>query len=142
VCKFANYAYGVGPDVLWRHANLTPDVHNWISRDCGFCPLTFFRQMARCARAGHLVPVAGLSALPASLVTKPPQTDARITFLAGDRNHCFLPASQQRSFEWFEGHRPGRHALHLLPGYTHLDVFFGRNAPDETFPVILGALER
>ena len=33
------------------------------------------------------------------------------------------------------------HALVDLPGYTHLDVFFGRNAERDVFAHILGALD-
>ena len=39
VCQFANYMYGVGPDILWRHANLDPETHEWVSREFGFCPV-------------------------------------------------------------------------------------------------------
>jgi hypothetical protein len=37
---------------------------------------------------------------------------------------------------------PSRHSLHLLDGYGHLDVFMGRYAARDTFPVILEELAR
>jgi hypothetical protein len=142
VCHFANYMYGVGPDLLWRHANIDSETHEWISREFGFCPLTLLSQLGRSERAGHLVPVSGLKELPEDLLAEEPRTEARITFLAGSRNRLFLPASQRRSFEYFDERQPGRHSFYELPGYTHLDVMFGRNAAGDVFPLILRALDQ
>jgi hypothetical protein len=142
VCAVANFTYGPGPDVLWRHANLTSSTHDWINREFGWVPTSFFRQMAVCARAGHLVTVDDrVRELPADLMAGAPQTDALFTLLAGAENRCFLPASQQRTHRWLDGHRPGAHTLHVLPGYTHMDVWFGREAHRDVFPKILSALE-
>ena len=74
--------------------------------------------------------------------SRPPDTDARFVFLAGQHNHCFLPESQTATFDYFEKHRPGYHALHVLPDYGHLDVFIGKQAATDVFPLILAALDR
>jgi hypothetical protein len=140
VCRSANFFYGVGRDVLWHHSNLDDDTHEWGAREWGFCPLSFFKQMGRCASAGHLVPTGKVAGLPENLVDGAPQSDARFTFIAGRENTCFLAASQQRTFEYFDAIAPGRHHLHLLPGYTHLDVFLGREAHRNVFPLIVEAL--
>jgi hypothetical protein len=34
------------------------------------------------------------------------------------------------------------HSLHLLRSYGHLDVFMGKNAHRDVFPLILNELER
>jgi hypothetical protein len=128
--------------VLWRHENLTAATHEWISREFGWVPTSFFRQMAACARAGHLVTVDDrVRELPDDLVARAPQTDARFTLLAGAENRCFLPSGQRRTYDWLNARRPGAHALHFLPGYTHMDVWFGRDAPRDVFPRVLAALE-
>jgi len=142
VCKLASFTYGTGEPTLWRHENLNPDTHEWIKQEFAKVPLTFFRQMRRCVAAGHLVSVDGRPELPESFVAQPPQTDARFAFLAGELNNCFLPESQQRTHAWFEGHAPRRHSVRVLPGYGHLDVFIGRRAADEVFPVIVEELEK
>ena len=142
VCQVANYIYGVGGDVLWRHENLDAATHRWVSREFGWVPFSFFRQMARCVRAGHLLGVEDLPELPADFVARPPATDAVFTLLAGARNRCFLPSGQRRTFEWLDANSPGRHAFHELPGYAHLDVFFGRNAHRDVFPLVSAALAR
>ena len=98
--------------------------------------------MGLSVQAGHLVPLGKVPNLPDSLVDQAPQTDARFTFLAGADNLCFLPEGQRRSFEFFSRHRPGRDALHILPGYGHLDVIFGRHAWRDTYPLILEELKK
>jgi hypothetical protein len=100
VCRMVSFTYGAGWPALWSHDNLDEATHNWIRGEFGKCPVTFFAQMHRCCEAGHLVPVDGLPALPASFVAVPPRTDARFVFLAGEDNLCFLPESQQRSFNF------------------------------------------
>ena len=141
VCAVANFTYGPGPDVLWRHENLTDATHRWISREFGWVPTTFFRQIGACAKAGHLVSVdESVRGLPDDLTAAPPRTDARFTLLAGAENRCFLPSGQRRTNAWLNARRPGTATLHVLPGYSHMDVFFGRDAAREVFPTIAAAL--
>jgi hypothetical protein len=142
VCKMASYTYGSGKPTLWRHENLNAATHDWLSHEFAEVPLTFFRQMRRCVDAGRLLSVDARPELPADFTAQPARTDARFAFLAGDQNACFLPASQRRTFEWFDRHAPGRHSLQVLPGYGHLDVFMGKDAARDTFPTIIDELER
>jgi hypothetical protein len=104
--------------------------------------MTFFRGLGHSIRAGHLVSTQGLRELPADFLAAPPRTDARFTFLAGSRNVCFVPSGQRRTFEYLDKLRPEYHSYHELPGYSHLDVFFGRRSHEEVFPVIVDALNR
>ena len=57
-------------------------------------------------------------------------------------NRCFLARSQERSFAWLDSLEPGRHALVEVPGYTHLDLFFGRDAERDVFGHVRDALLR
>jgi hypothetical protein len=141
VCQMANYIYGYGPELLWRHANLESDTHDWAAREFGYCPFKFLRQLARSVRAGELVPVDGIDVLPASYTPDSVPTEARWTFVTGAENRMFLPAGHRRTFEYFDGLHPGHHEWRLLPDFTHLDMYFGRDAPKTTFPVVLEALE-
>ena len=140
VCALSNYMFGAGGEVLWRHENLHPETHAWLAREFGFTPFRVMRQLARSVGAGHLVPTGALPELPADLLDRPPRTEARFAFVAGTANRLFLPESQRRSFEWMERWQPGRHSLHVLDGYTHLDLYVGRRAPEEVYPTILEAL--
>ena len=141
VCGFASFTYGTGFPVLWRHEHLSDEVHDWIRGEFGAVPLTFFRQMARCIGAGQLLRQEALPGLPADYAAAPPRCNARFVFVAGRRNDCFQWQSQRASFDWFNQHQPGHHALHVFDDYGHLDVFIGQHAARDTFPVMLDALE-
>ncbi|CAM5524535.1 alpha/beta fold hydrolase [Kitasatospora aureofaciens] len=142
VCRMVSFTYGTGWPALWSHENLDERTHDWIRGEFADVPMTFFAQMNRCIRAGHLVRTEPVATLPRSVVDRAPSTDARIVLLAGEQNQCFLAESQQRTFDFLQRHRPGRDSLHLLPGYGHLDVFLGRRAAADTYPLILKELGR
>jgi hypothetical protein len=88
VCQVANYMYGVGRDILWRHANLDSVTHDWVSREFGYCPFSLLAQIGRAQRKGYLVPVDGLAQLPESLVDVGPMTDARSRSWRGRGTGC------------------------------------------------------
>lgn len=141
VCRFASFTYGVGFPTLWRHENLNDETHDWLSREFGSVPLTFFKQIGRCLRAGHLVSYDRTGQLPASFTAQAPRTDARFAFFAGELNRCFTPESQRRTHAWFRSHRPhGTDALHVIPGYAHLDIFMGKDAGKDVLPLIVEEL--
>lgn len=142
VCRQVSVTYGSGFPALWSHENLNAETHDWLRREFGHVPLTFFAQMAECVRRGHLVAVEGRPGLPSDLTAQAPATDARVALFAGADNLCFLPESQRRSYEWLDALRPGYHSLHIIPGYGHLDVFMGRNAAQDTYPLLLSELDR
>jgi pimeloyl-ACP methyl ester carboxylesterase len=142
VCRLISFTYGVGFPTLWSHANLNDATHEWIKHEFAKVPVSFFQQIYRCVQAGHLVAVDGLAGLPSEFGTRPPETDARFVFFAGEQNHCFLPESQAETFAYFDRHRPGYHALHRLPKYGHLDVFIGKEAAQDVFPQMLAELDK
>jgi predicted alpha/beta hydrolase len=141
-CVMSQYIYGAGSDVLWRHANLDTATHHWVAREFGYVPFSFFRQILASVKAGHLVPADDLPALPRSFVDATPPQEQLWTFVGGERNVCFMPEGQERSRAWFREHSPQDHGFVEFPGYSHLDVFFGRDASQDTFPHILAGLER
>ena len=142
VCRQVSFTYGAGRPALWSHSNLGPDVHEWIRGEFGKVPMSFFAQMDACVRAGHLVSVSRREGLPEDYGVSAPQTGARWVLYAGRENRCFLPASQERTHRWLEGVQPGRHSLHVVPGYGHLDIFLGRNAARDVFPGMVAELAR
>lgn len=138
VCRMVSFLFGGGSSSLWQHRHLDEGIHDWLRYEFGPVPLSFFRQIAASAAAGHVVPAAGA----AGTYLRPPRTDSRIVLLTGEQNRCFLPESQQYTFDYLDRHQPGRHALHTFPGYGHLDVFIGKNADVDIFPTILAELSR
>ena len=142
VCTQVSFTYGSGQGALWRHENLSDETHDWLSAEFGDVPVSFFRQMARCVRRGRMVSVDGMRELPADFTAGPPMSDARFAFFAGEMNQCFRPESQVATFDHFDRHHRDYHSLHVLPGYSHLDVFWGKRAAQEIFPLLAAELER
>ncbi|MGE0451624.1 MAG: esterase/lipase family protein [Vicinamibacterales bacterium] len=142
VCKHASFIYGAGHPTLWRHENLNPETHAWLSDEFAEVPMVFFEQMGACVEKGHLVSVEGHPKLPADFAAHAPRTEARVAFITGELNDCFVPESQIRSFEHFDRLRPGFHTLRIFPSYGHLDVFMGQQAARDTFPTILDELDK
>lgn len=142
VCRYASFTYGVGFPTLWRHEHLNDETHDWLTDEFASVPLTFFQQIGRSIRAGHLVSVEGALKLPPTFGTEPPKTNARISLFAGALNRCFLPESQARTFRYLDAVRPGYHSLHVIPDYAHLDVFMGKDAARDVFPLMVQELNR
>jgi hypothetical protein len=148
-CQVANYMYGSGWDVLFRHVDddgVTPwvadAVHEWMGREVGYTPLSLIRQVAESSRHGHVVPSASPPPrTPPAYLTSRPQTDAQITFMAGDHNNMFRWEGQRRAHDFFEdAGRPGQTDFVVLPGFGHLDTFWAHRAPTVSFPVIEAGL--
>ena len=135
-CQVANYLFGSGWDVLLRHANVDDAVHAWSARELGYTPFRLIRQVADSCRYGHIVPAAGAEpGTPPSYLRKVAQTATRFTFIAGDQNRMFKPIGQKQACEFLR--QCGLRADFVtLPGYGHLDTFWGRNAAVEVFPII------
>lgn len=142
VCKQVSFTYGAGFPALWRHENLNDQTHEWLKREFAAVPVSFFKQMSKCVQRGNLISVEGRPELPSDFTARDPQTDARFAFFAGAKNLCFLPESQERSFEFFDSRRRNYHTLHIFPEYGHLDVFMGARAARDTYPLLLAELER
>lgn len=141
VCRMASFMFGAGHPTLWRHENLDEATHTWLGGEFGWCPVDFFRQMSACVRAGRLVSVTGNPLLPADFGAADVRSDARMVFLTGAANACFDPVSQVRSYEHFTARQPGRgHRLHIVEGYGHQDVFVGKDAARDVFPLITAEL--
>jgi pimeloyl-ACP methyl ester carboxylesterase len=142
VCKGVSFVYGTGFPALWSHANLNDATHAWISQEFAQVPIAFFEQIVKCIHAGHLVGVENRPELPKDFVAQAPRTDARFAFFAGLNNLCFTPESQHQTFEYFDKQRPGYHSYRPIANYGHLDIFIGKNAAHDVFPIILEELAK
>jgi hypothetical protein len=142
VCRQVSFYYGSGFPALWSHENLNAETHEWLRQEFANVPLSFYRQIKDCIQAGHLVSTGTVENIPADITTQPPQTDARFALFAGEDNLCFLPESQVNTHDFLDQHRPGYDSLHVVPGYGHLDMFFGKNAARDVYPQMVDELDK
>jgi hypothetical protein len=148
-CQVANFMYGSGWDVLFRHVDdhgnpwVTDAVHEWAGREVGYTPLSLIAQVAESSRHGYVVPCpTPPPGTPPAYLASPPQTGAQVTFIAGDHNNMFRWQGQHRAARFFnESLNKGRADFVALPGFGHLDTFWARDAPQVAFPVIKAGLE-
>jgi hypothetical protein len=142
VCKHSSFTFGAGFPTLWRHENLSAATHEWLKGEFAHVPMSFFEEMHRCIEAGSLVSSGKYSELPRNFAAQAPRTEARLAFLGGQFNRCFLPESQERTLDFFDRYAPGRNSFYELSGYGHLDVFIGKNAARDVFPLIIDELSK
>jgi hypothetical protein len=140
-CQVANYMYGSGWDVLLLHDNVDDEVHAWSARELGYTPFSLIEQVAESCRHGHIVRARGDHHAPPSYIEAEPQIkDTRFMFIAGTHNRMFDAEGQQRSAEYLR--KFGLEADFVpLPGYGHLDTFWGRNSAEDVWPKILAGLQ-
>jgi pimeloyl-ACP methyl ester carboxylesterase len=140
VGKFVSFTYGAGFPALWELDNLDKPTMDWIQHEFANVPLTFFTHITRCVKAGVLVPNQK-DATTTYAPDLPPLT-ARVVLFGGRKNKCFLAESQERSFDYLQRVDPGVHRLYILEQYSHLDVFLGKNAHQDVFPLMLQELSQ
>jgi len=140
VGKFVSFTYGSGFPALWLLENLNEETKNWIQQEFANVPLTFFKHIQKCIRKGVLIPINGQNGQ--SYAPENFRPEARIVLFGGMKNLCFLPDSQQHTFEYLERVDPGVHQLYLLENYSHLDVFFGKNSHKDVFPLMIAELNK
>lgn len=142
VCKMVSFTYGAGRPALWLHENISEDTHEWLKEEFKNVPLRFFKQIGKCVAKGNLVRVENFDALPEDFAAQAPKTDARFVFFAGEKNLCFLPDSQQKTYDYFNQIKPDFHSIYRLEKYSHLDVFMGNDAAQDIFPLMISELDK
>jgi hypothetical protein len=142
VGKFVSFTYGSGFPALWRLENLDKPTMEWIKHEFAEVPVSFFDQMQKCVRNKVLVP-ANQSINPlGTYLNEPPKTDARFIFFGGEKNLCFLPQSQINTYTYFNKLKPNFHKLYIMPDYSHLDIFLGKHAHEDIFPLMINELNQ
>jgi hypothetical protein len=133
--------YGSGWDVLLRHKNLDDEIHAWTARELGYTPFTLITQVSDSCRFGHIVPAKDAHSLtpPSYVAAEPRSGDTRFTFIGGDHNWMFEVEGQKKTWEFFNKFDLPADFV-VLPGYGHLDTWWGENSPSDVFPIVRDAL--
>lgn len=138
VGKFVSFTYGAGFPALWELTNLSTETKEWIRNEFGPVPMTFFNHIKKGVHHGALVSADNLQ----QYDDGKPQTAARFAFFAGRLNKCFKSDSQLNSYNYFNALKPDYHRLYLLDTYSHLDIFLGKNAHKDVFPLMITELNK
>ena len=138
VCKLVSFTYGSGFPTLWRHENLNEATHEWLKHEFADVPLTFFQQMARCVRRGHLV--VGRGPARSCPRTSPrsrrgPTRASRSSPGSGTCASC--RRARCRTFEYFDAAPPRLpHAPRLRRTTATSTCSWARTRARDVFPII------
>lgn len=141
VCKMICWLYGE----VWKHTKVSAETHQWMLGKYSKVPVLFFQHIGKCIRQGHIIRMGqqAIFSIFDELLKHSPKTEARFVFISGLSNQCFLPESQQLTYQWMQQHSSRKdHFFRLFPTYGHLDMFVGQQANREIFPTIIEQLEK
>ncbi|HET7057839.1 MAG TPA: GMC oxidoreductase [Nitrospiraceae bacterium] len=134
VCHRITFMYAP----LYEHAQLNTLTHETLHETFGIANMRAFEHLALMTKKGHLVTATGEEAYLPHL----DRLAIPITFIHGERNECFLPASTEKTYELLQ-QTNGRNLYrrHVIPDYGHIDCIFGKNAVKDVYPLILQHLD-
>ncbi|MCR5867453.1 alpha/beta fold hydrolase [Aquincola sp. J276] len=138
VCKRIFSIFGPS----YTHGQLDQATHVAMRELFGRIALQPFEQLALIMNAGQVVDAQGAD----SWLGAPGAVQRLalpISFVAGAQNRLFYPETSARTLAWLRAHNdPQLYTRHVFDAYAHMDLFVGRDAAREVFPVLLQALER
>ena len=123
---------------VYKHDNLNDATHQAIHEMFGIGNIAAFNHILQTIRSGKVVDKDGQDVYMPNLA----RLKFPITFLHGAQNNLFLPEGSDRSFKLLtqkngaEGYK-----RIVLPNYAHMDMFIGRNAAQDVFPLVAGELD-
>ncbi|WP_447985119.1 GMC family oxidoreductase N-terminal domain-containing protein [Nitrospira sp. Nam74] len=134
VCHRITFMYAP----LYEHAQLNTLTHETLHETFGVANMRAFEHLALMTKTGHLVTATGDEAYLSHL----DRLAIPITFIHGERNECFLPASTEKTYELLvQNNGTGLYRRHVIPDYGHIDCIFGKNAVKDVYPLILQHLD-
>ncbi|MGA2987972.1 MAG: alpha/beta fold hydrolase [Terriglobia bacterium] len=123
---------------LYEHVNLNEETHNNLHEMFGVANMKAFMHLARLANTGHLVDFNGGEVYMPHLE----RLAIPITFIHGEQNECFLPASTEITMsDLAKANGSKLYQRHVIPGYGHIDCIYGKNAAKDVYPFVLEHLE-
>lgn len=144
-CHMLSLMWGTGWPALYRHENMHPVTHRRAGDLFGATSLHYYRHVLRMVRAGRAVKYdprdARLGRLPDDYLRDAARTETPVLFTTGEVNRVFAD-SNIVCFDRLNALVPGRHELHVFPGYGHQDVFMGRHADRDVFPRLVEFIEK
>jgi cholesterol oxidase len=134
ICRRVFAIYGPS----YRHAQLNDVMHRTIGSLFGHEHTASFSHLAKIVAAGRVIDASGQDVYLPHL----DRLALPIRFLHGALNQEFLPATSEKTYDLLcQENGASLYSLVEPPGYGHLDVFIGREAPHAVFPAIVEHLD-
>ncbi|MCX7595604.1 MAG: alpha/beta hydrolase [Fischerella sp.] len=145
-CHMLSVMWGTGWPALYSHENLHEVTHQRGADLYGGTGLHYYRHVRKMVKnnntAVKLEPNnPKYDRLPNNYFEYAREIETPVLFITGDNNHVFTD-SNIVCHKRLEEIVPGRHELHVFPGYGHQDVFMGKNVHIDIFPRLLQFLNK
>ncbi|MFB2772043.1 alpha/beta fold hydrolase [Pelatocladus sp. BLCC-F211] len=145
-CHMLSLMWGTGWPALYSHENLHDVTHRRGGDLYGGNGLHYYRHVRKMLENNNTAVKfepnnLKYDRLPNNYFEYAGEIETPVLFMTGDRNHVFTDSNivcHQR----LEQIVPGRHELHVFPGYGHQDVFMGKNVHVDIFPRLLQFLNK
>lgn len=144
-CHMLSMMWGTGWPALYEHENLDPVTHARGGDLYGPTSMNYYRHVRKMVEAGNTAvkydPMdTRFASLPDNYFERAREIETPVLFMTGADNKVFTDSN-------IECHRrlerlvPGRHQLHVFPGYGHQDPFMGKHNDRDIFPRLVEFLD-
>ena len=144
-CHMLSMMWGSGNPALYKHENLHELTHQRGGDLYGPTSMNYYRHVARMVAKGNRAVKfrpkdPRFATLPDDYTSAAGDIQTPCLLITGADNDIFSD-SNPHCFAHLERAAPGRHELHVFPGYGHQDVFMGKNCHRDIFPRLVRFLE-
>ncbi|HEX3393181.1 MAG TPA: alpha/beta fold hydrolase [Acidimicrobiales bacterium] len=143
-CHMLSLMWGTGWPALYSHENLADVTHRRGGDLYGATSMNYYRHVYKMLKAGRAVKYTDAPAyerLPGDYLEHAAEIETPVLFTTGADNKVFTD-SNVVCHERLERVVPGRHELHVFPGYGHQDPFMGDRVDRDVFPRLLEFIEK
>ncbi len=144
-CHMLSMMWGTGWPALYNHENMDPVTHRRGGDLYGANSMHYYRHMRKMVKAGHAVQYKQgdptFERLPDDYLQYAAEIETPVLFVTGEDNRVFTN-SNIVCYERLEKIVPGRHELHVFPGYGHQDPFMGKHVDRDIFPRLVEFLDK
>ena len=137
-CHMLSLMWGTGWPALYSHDNLADVTHRRGGDLYGATSMNYYRHVRKMVRAGNRAVKMEpgnpkYSSLPDDYMEHAHEIKTPVLFMTGENNKVFTN-SNVITYRRLQKIVPGRHELHVFPGYGHQDVFMGKDVARDIFP--------
>lgn len=136
-CHMLSLMWGTGWPALYEHKNLADITHRRGGDLYGPTSMNYYRHVRKMLSAGRAVKYyqgdPKYASLPDDYFEHAKEIETPVLLMTGENNRVFKDSNIVCHQE-LEKIVPGRHELHIFPGYGHQDPFMGKTNHLDIFP--------
>lgn len=145
-CHMLSMMWGTGWPALYEHQNLLDVTHRRGGDLYGATSMNYYRHVIKMVRHDNTAVKyqpgnPKYAALPDNYFDHAAEIETPVLFMTGENNRVFTDSNIE-CHQRLEKIVPGRHQLHVFPGYGHQDPFMGKNNHLDIFPRLVEYLNQ